>query len=180
MICLDCGIKAIEKVSYANEKGIDIIICDHHRPGREVPKAFAVLDPKQSDCDYPYKELCGCGVGFKLLQGFVETNGMDIQDLHQYLDLVAIAIGADIVPITGENRTLAFYGLKVINQSPRAGIKALMDVAKAPKEMSIMDVVFMLGPRINAAGRIHSGAKAVELLVSNEERNTSQTKQRDR
>ncbi|NND78066.1 MAG: single-stranded-DNA-specific exonuclease RecJ [Flavobacteriales bacterium] len=169
MICLDCGIKAVDKVKYAKDKGIDIIICDHHRPGKTVPDAYAVLDAKQKDCPYPYKELCGCGVGFKLLQGFVETNGYDMQDLYKYLDLVSIAIGADIVPITGENRTLAYYGLKVINENPRPGIKALMDIAKAPKEMTITDVVFIIGPRINAAGRIHTGARAVELLVSDEE-----------
>lgn len=168
MVCLDCGIKAIDKVKYAKEKGIEIIICDHHRPGKELPDAFAVLDPKRKDCDYPFKELCGCGVGFKLLQGFVETNGYEMFELYKYLDLVAIAIGADIVPITGENRTLAYFGLKIVNDNPRPGIKALLDVAKSTKELTITDVVFILGPRINAAGRIHSGSKAVELLVSTE------------
>ncbi|MEM7162061.1 MAG: single-stranded-DNA-specific exonuclease RecJ [Bacteroidota bacterium] len=169
MICLDCGIKAIEKVEYAKEKGIDIIICDHHRPGNEIPSALAVLDPKRSDCPYPYKELCGCGVGFKLLQAFVQKNKINENELFEYLDLVAIAVGADIVPITGENRVLAHFGLKKINERSRPGIKALLEVAMAKKELTITDVVFILGPRINAAGRIHSANKAVELLISKEE-----------
>ncbi len=170
MICLDCGIKAIEKIEYANEKGIDIIICDHHRPGNEIPKAIAVLDPKRPDCHYPFDELCGCGVGFKLLQAFVIENGLNMEELFEYLDLVAIAVGADIVPIVGENRILAHYGLKVINQLKRPGIRALLEVAKAKKELSITDVVFIIGPRINAAGRIHSALKAVELLTSDDEK----------
>jgi len=127
IIALDCGIKAIDKVSYASEKGIDFIICDHHRPGKEIPKAKAVLDPKQEDCEYPFKELCGCGVGFKLIQALSKKRGLEINDLLLYLDLVATAIGADIVPIIGENRILAYHGLKVINKNPRPGFKAILN-----------------------------------------------------
>jgi len=164
IIALDCGIKAIDKVSHANEKNIDFIICDHHRPGKKIPEAVAVLDPKREDCEYPYKELCGCGVGFKLLQGFCSKEKIDIQILYSFLDLVAIAIGADIVPITGENRILAHYGLKIVNDQPRIGIKKLLEVAKISKKLNITDLVFIIAPRINAAGRIDSGNKAVELL----------------
>ncbi|MEY8849549.1 single-stranded-DNA-specific exonuclease RecJ [Psychroserpens sp. XS_ASV72] len=164
IIALDCGIKAIDKVNYASEKGIDFIICDHHRPGHELPNAVAVLDPKRDDCDYPYKELCGCGVGFKLIQALAINDGLDIEDLIDYLDLVATAIGADIVPITGENRVLAYFGLQVINQNPRPGIKAL--IAEVKKEqLTITDVVFIIAPRINAAGRMKHGNHAVTLLT---------------
>lgn len=164
IIALDCGIKAIEKVAYAAEKGIDFIICDHHRPGNDLPKAVAVLDPKREDCDYPYKELCGCGVGFKLIQALAEKEGHNAEDLMGYLDLVAIAIGADIVPITGENRTLAYFGLQVINSQPRVGIQAI--IAQIKKEaLSITDVVFIIAPRINAAGRMKHGNHAVTLLT---------------
>jgi single-stranded-DNA-specific exonuclease len=130
IIALDCGIKALDKIAYATKKGIDFIICDHHRPGNEIPKAVAVLDPKRTDCDYPYKELCGCGIGFKLIQALASNQNQTINDLVEYLDLVAIAIGADIVPITGENRILAYFGLQVINQSPRNGIKAMIHQVK--------------------------------------------------
>lgn len=164
IIALDCGIKAIDKVAYAKEKGIDFIICDHHRPGNEIPEAVAVLDPKRSDCEYPYKELCGCGVGFKLIQALAEKRGQTIDDLVEYLDLVAVAIAADIVPITGENRILAYFGLQVINQSPRTGIKAMIHQVKK-EELTITDVVFIIAPRINAAGRIKHGNYAVELLT---------------
>lgn len=164
IIALDCGIKAIEKVSYASEKGIDFIICDHHRPGNEIPNAIAVLDPKREDCQYPYKELCGCGVGFKLIQAMATQNDQTIQDLLPYLDLVATAIGADIVPITGENRVLAYYGLKVINAQPRTGFKAMLSQVKK-ETLTITDVVFMIAPRINAAGRMKHGLHAVELLT---------------
>lgn len=164
IIALDCGIKANEKVLYANEKGIDFIICDHHRPGPEIPQAIAVLDPKREDCDYPYKELCGCGVGFKLIQALGKNRGLEIKDLILYLDLVATAIGADIVPITGENRILAYYGLKVINSNPRAGFKAIIKQIKK-KSLTITDVVFIIAPRINAAGRMKHGNHAVELLI---------------
>ena len=164
IIALDCGIKAIDKVNYAKERGIDFIICDHHRPGSEIPDATAVLDPKRKDCEYPYKELCGCGVGFKLIQALAEKQGQTIDDLIQYLDLVSIAIAADIVPITGENRVLAYFGLQVINQNPRTGIKAMIHQVKKDT-LTITDVVFIIAPRINAAGRIKHGNYAVELLT---------------
>ncbi|EDM45275.1 single-strand DNA specific exonuclease [unidentified eubacterium SCB49] len=164
IIALDCGVKAIDKVAYASEKNIDFIICDHHRPGPELPKAIAVLDPKREDCAYPYKELCGCGVGFKLIQALGARRGQTIDDLLLYLDLVATAIGADIVPITGENRILAYYGLKVINSNPRTGYKAILKQIKK-EVLTITDVVFIIGPRINAAGRMKHGNHAVTLLV---------------
>ncbi|MHA7056734.1 single-stranded-DNA-specific exonuclease RecJ [Aquimarina sp. M1] len=163
IIALDCGIKAIEKVAYAKEKGVDFIICDHHRPGNSIPDAVAVLDPKREDCNYPYKELCGCGVGFKLVQAIASKKDQSIGDLLPYLDLVATAIAADIVPMTGENRVLAYYGLQVINQNPRTGFKAML--SKVNKEtLTITDVVFVLAPRINAAGRMKHGLHAVNLL----------------
>ncbi|WP_417352448.1 single-stranded-DNA-specific exonuclease RecJ [Flavobacterium alkalisoli] len=164
IIALDCGIKSIDKVEYAKSKGIDFIICDHHRPGDELPDAVAVLDPKRADCNYPYDELCGCGVGFKLVQALAERRGQTITDLVPYLDLVATAIAADIVPITGENRVLATFGLDIINTFPRPGIQALIQNVKKQK-LTISDVVFIIAPRINAAGRIYHGNKAVELLT---------------
>jgi single-stranded-DNA-specific exonuclease len=164
IIALDCGIKAIEKVAYAAEKKIDFIICDHHKPGEEIPKAVAILNPKQKDCHYPFDELCGCGVGFKLIQALASTRNQTIADLTKYLDLVATAIGADIVPINGENRTLAYFGLQVINLNPRNGIKAIIHLLKK-QELTITDVVFTIAPRINAAGRIKHGNYAVELLT---------------
>ncbi|NJB36990.1 single-stranded-DNA-specific exonuclease RecJ [Croceivirga sp. JEA036] len=166
IIALDCGIKAIEKVAYAKEKGIDFIICDHHRPGETIPEAAAVLDPKRNDCNYPYKELCGCGVGFKLIQALAATKGFGIETLTPYLDLVATAIAADIVPITGENRVLAYYGLQVINAAPRIGIKAIINQLKKTT-LTITDVVFVIAPRINAAGRMKHGQHAVNLLTAN-------------
>ncbi|MFT4943482.1 MAG: single-stranded-DNA-specific exonuclease, partial [Flavobacteriales bacterium] len=164
IIALDCGIKAIEKVAYATKKGVDFIICDHHRPGPEIPKAVAVLDPKREDCGYPYKELCGCGIGFKLIQALAAGRGQTIDDLLLYLDLVATAIGADIVPITGENRVLAYYGLKVINNNPRIGYQAILKQVQK-RTLTITDVVFIIAPRINAAGRMKHGNHAVTLLV---------------
>ncbi|SHI69360.1 exonuclease RecJ [Mesonia phycicola] len=164
IVALDCGIKAIDKVAYAKEKGVEFIICDHHRPGAAVPDAVAVLDPKQEDCTYPYKELCGCGVGFKLIQALEEKLGNTVDTLMPYLDLVATAIGADIVPITGENRVLAYFGLHVINTLPRNGFKAILDQIKK-KVFTITDVVFIVAPRINAAGRMKHGLHAVELLT---------------
>ena len=164
IIALDCGIKAIEKVAYAAQKTIDFIICDHHKPGDQIPKAVAVLNPKRNDCSYPYKELCGCGVGFKLIQAIASKRNQRIDDLTQYLDLVATAIAADIVPITGENRVLAYYGLQVINTNPRNGIKALIHKVNKNK-LTITDVVFIIAPRINAAGRIKHANYAVELLT---------------
>ena len=163
IIALDCGIKAHEQVEYARSKGIDFIICDHHRPGTELPKAIAVLDPKREDDNYPYKELCGCGIGFKLIQALGTTFEESLDDLEPYLDLVAVAIGADIVPITGENRILAHYGLRRINENPRPGIKAMAHSIEK-RVLGISDVVFIIAPRINAAGRIKHGLYAVELL----------------
>ncbi|CAL2075777.1 single-stranded-DNA-specific exonuclease RecJ [Tenacibaculum dicentrarchi] len=164
IIALDCGIKAIDKVAYASEKNIDFIICDHHKPGKEIPKAVAVLNAKQEDCFYPYDELCGCGVGFKLIQGLASKRNQTIDDLIPYLDLVATAIAADIVPMTGENRTLTYFGLQVINSKPRNGIKAIIEQLDK-KELTITDVVFIIAPRINAAGRMKHGIHAVELLT---------------
>jgi single-stranded-DNA-specific exonuclease len=166
IIALDCGIKAVDKIAYANKKNIDFIICDHHLPGEKIPNAVAVLDPKRKDCPYPYKELSGCGIGFKLVQAFAQKNNIPIVNLEQYLDLTAISIAADIVPITGENRILAFYGLQHINNSPRAGIRAMLELTKMKRELTITDIVFVIGPRINAAGRMESGKKAVEMLIS--------------
>ncbi len=164
IIALDCGIKSIDHIAYANERNIDFIICDHHRPGDELPNAVAVLDPKREDCSYPYDELCGCGVGFKLVQALAQNRNQTIEDLTQYLDLVATAIAADIVPMTGENRVLAKFGLEVINSNPRPGIKALVQNVKK-KVLTITDVVFIIAPRINAAGRIKHGNEAVRLLT---------------
>ena len=169
IIALDCGIKAIEKVAYAKEKGVDFIICDHHRPGKEIPNAVAVLDPKREDCEYPYKELCGCGVGFKLIQALEEKLGNPVETLMPFFDLVATAIGADIVPITGENRVLAYHGLHVINTLPRSGFKAILNQVKK-ETLTITDVVFIIAPRINAAGRMKHGLHAVQLLVEEDEK----------
>ncbi|MGK0296127.1 MAG: single-stranded-DNA-specific exonuclease, partial [Ulvibacter sp.] len=164
IIALDCGIKSIDHVAYAKERNIDFIICDHHRPGSTLPDAVAVLDPKRDDCSYPYDELCGCGVGFKLIQALGSNRGETINDFIPYLDLVATAIAADIVPMTGENRVLAYFGLQVINSNPRPGIKALIHQIKK-QTLDITDVVFIIAPRINAAGRIKHGNHAVELLT---------------
>jgi len=164
IIALDCGIKSIDHVNYAAAKGVDFIICDHHRPGKELPKAIAILDPKREDCSYPYDELCGCGIGFKLIQALGKNRNHTTKDLVPYLDLVATAIAADIVPMTGENRVLAKMGMGVINSSPRPGIKALIQSIKR-KEITITDVVFVAAPRINAAGRIKHGDYAVRLLT---------------
>ena len=164
IIALDCGIKSIDHIAYAKAKNIDFIVCDHHRPGEFLPDAVAILDPKREDCTYPYDELCGCGVGFKLIQALGQNRNETIEDLVPYLDLVATAIAADIVPITGENRVLAYFGLQVINSDPRPGIKALVHQVKK-KVLDITDVVFIISPRINAAGRIKHGNHAVELLT---------------
>ncbi len=163
IIALDCGIKAVDKVAYAKQKGIDFIICDHHRPGPQIPQAVAVLDPKQDNCNYPFDELCGCGVGFKLIQALQVKRGKSQRKIYKYLDLVAIAIGSDIVPIIGENRILCFYGLKLVNARKRPGINALLGQTNK-KKFSITDLVFGVGPRINAAGRMEHGLYAVKLL----------------
>ena len=164
MIALDCGVKAIEQVAYAETLGIELIICDHHTPGDVLPDALAVLDPKRSDCAYPFKELCGCGVGFKLMQGLLQQQGRDVNEIIAYLDFVAVAIAADIVPMVGENRAFAFLGLQQLNSHPRPGLKALM--RDKPTGQIISDVVFGMAPRINAAGRMKHGLHAVELLLS--------------
>jgi single-stranded-DNA-specific exonuclease len=169
IIALDCGIKSIDKIAYANEKGIDFIICDHHTPGDRLPAAVAVLDPKRADCSYPYKELSGCGIGFKLIQAFAEKNDIPFEEINCYLDLVAISIACDIVHITGENRVLAHFGLLKINSDPCIGVKTLMDVAGRNSNYTISDIVFLLGPRINAAGRIDDARHAVELLIASNE-----------
>ena len=166
VIALDCGIKAIEKVNLAKELGVDFIICDHHTPGEDLPKAVAVLDAKRNDCQYPYKELSGAGVGFKLIQAIAKRREIDESILYPYLDLLVVSIAADIVPITGENRILAYYGLDRINNTPRPGLKALMLSAKIEKEIGISDIVFKIGPRINASGRLEHAKASVELLIS--------------
>jgi single-stranded-DNA-specific exonuclease len=170
VIALDCGIKAVEKVRYALSKGVDFIICDHHTPDDVLPPAVAVLDSKRSDCNYPYKHLSGCGVGFKLMQAFAMTNDIDFSRLTPLLDLVALSIASDIVPITGENRILAFFGLKQINSNPSVGLKGILEVCGlADKEITISDIVFKIGPRINASGRMKLASEAVELLVSSDQ-----------
>jgi len=168
VITLDCGIKAVEKVKYARSKGLDVIICDHHYPGDEIPKALAVLDPKQPSCSYPFKELSGCGVGFKLIHAYSRVHGIPFSEIAHYLDLVAVSIASDIVPITGENRVLAYFGLKRLNESPRCGLKEIIRESEVTKALTIEDVVFKIGPRINAAGRMETGSKAVDLLVSSD------------
>jgi single-stranded-DNA-specific exonuclease len=166
IISLDCGIKALEKVDLANSLGMDFIVCDHHTPGDKLPNALAVLDPKRKDCPYPYKELSGCGVGFKLIQAYTAKTGKDVVGLYEFLDLVAVSIAADIVPITGENRILAYYGLERINNNPRPGLKALIQNGRLDKEIEIGDIVFKIGPRINASGRMEHAKASVELLIA--------------
>ncbi|MDB5117763.1 MAG: Single-stranded-DNA-specific exonuclease RecJ [Mucilaginibacter sp.] len=169
IIALDCGIKSVDKIAYANQLGVDFIICDHHTPGDELPAAIAVLDPKRADCNYPFKELSGCGIGFKLVQAFAEKNGLPFEDVSCYFDLVAVSITCDIVPIVDENRVLAHFGLLKLNTDPCMGLKTLMGVAGKSINYTISDIVFLLGPRINAAGRIDDAKHAVELLISCDE-----------
>ncbi len=166
IIALDCGIKAISKARLAKSLGIDLIICDHHLPGDELPDAYAVLDPKRPDCNYPYDGLSGCGVGFKLLQAFAMQNTVDLQELYLYLDLVAVSIASDIVPVTGENRVLTYFGLRKLNKSPLPGLKALKQLAGLKDEVTVTKVVFGIGPRINAAGRMDHAHAAVQLLLA--------------
>lgn len=166
IIALDCGIKAHKQVDYAKEKGIEFIICDHHNPDKKIPQALAVLNPKRKDCEYPYKELCGCGVGFKLIQALETKQSKDNQIIN-YLDLVALAIAADVVPLTGENRILAFIGLQIINSNPKLGIHSLLKI-NPKKEYTISDLMFYVGPRINAAGRIKHASLALDLLMCND------------
>ncbi|QEC67611.1 single-stranded-DNA-specific exonuclease RecJ [Panacibacter ginsenosidivorans] len=168
IISLDCGIKSVDLITYAKTLGIDFIVCDHHLPDIEVPPAVAILNPKQKDCNYPYKELCGCGVGFKLIQALCETWQLPDTYFLEFLDLVATAIAADIVPVTGENRVLAFYGLKKVNENPCTGIKALLKLAAQEKEVHITNLVFIVAPRINAAGRMDDAKKAVQLFIEND------------
>jgi single-stranded-DNA-specific exonuclease len=168
VITLDCGIKAVEKIRYAKSKGIDVIVCDHHYPGDEIPKALAVLDPKQPGCSYPFKELSGCGVGFKLIHAYSKIQGIPFNSITHYLDLVAVSIASDIVPITGENRVMAYFGLKQLNEAPCTGLKEIIKEAEVFRTLTVEDVVFKIGPRINAAGRMETGSKAVELLIAND------------
>ncbi len=165
IITLDCGITAIKQIQYANNYNLDIIVCDHHEPLRDLPKAYAILNPKQKECNYPFKELTGCGVGFKLIQAYCYKNNISFDEIREYLDLLVVSIGADIVPMIGENRVLAFYGLKQINSSPRAGFKALLQQANKKKILNMSDLVFGIAPRINAAGRIDHANKAVGILI---------------
>lgn len=175
IVALDCGIKANEQVDYAQSKGIDFIICDHHTPGDTIPKAVAVLNMKRADCQYPYKELSGCGVGFKLVQAYAQRKGIDKQQTYRLLSLLAMSIACDVVPVTGENRVLAFYGLRALNAHPSVGVLALMQVAGIEgKTITISDLVFKIGPRINATGRMKSGAEAVRLLITEDEEEARQ------
>ena len=166
IIVLDCGIKAIDEIAYAKERGIDFIICDHHEPDDELPPAVAILNPKRRDSTYPFKQLCGCGVGFKLMQAFTKNNGIPFSRLIPLLDFCAVSIAADLVPVEGENRILAFHGLKQLNQSPSIGLKAIIEICGLTnRELTMSDIVFKIGPRINASGRMQNGKEAVELLV---------------
>ena len=166
IIVLDCGIKAIEEIAYAKQRGIDFIICDHHEPDDELPPAVAILNPKRRDSTYPFKQLCGCGVGFKLMQAFAKNNGIPFSRLIPLLDFCAVSIAADLVPVEGENRILAFHGLKQLNQSPSIGLKAIIEICVLTnRELTMSDIVFKIGPRINASGRMQNGKEAVELLV---------------
>jgi single-stranded-DNA-specific exonuclease len=175
VIALDCGIKANEKIDYANDRSIDFIICDHHLPDESLPKAVAVLDPKRTDCNYPFNDLSGCGVGFKMLQAYCIKHNIPQEQLYPYLDLVVVSIAADLVSITGENRILAHYGLKQLNTTPRRGLQSMIKVAGLEKHhIAIDDIVFKIGPRINAAGRMESGRAAVELLVAESEETATQ------
>jgi|SRR5665213_473540 len=168
IISLDCGIKSVQLIRYASTLGLDFIVCDHHLPDEELPPAIAILNPKQKDCSYPYKELCGCGVGFKLVMALSQRLGLHENEYLCYLDLVVTAIGADIVPITGENRVLAFYGIERLNTSPCAGIKALIELSKVEKKFSINNVVFIIAPRVNAAGRMDDASKAVRMFIEDD------------
>ncbi len=171
VIVLDCGIKAVEKIKMAKDLGIDFIICDHHNPDDIIPDAVAVLDPKRPDCSYPYKELSGCGVGFKLLQAYSKMNDVPFAELSELLDLLVVSIASDIVPVTGENRVMAYYGLKKLNTSPSIGLKTIMKYSGFnSEEISISDVVFKIGPRLNASGRIEHGKKSVAILTATNER----------
>ena len=170
IIALDCGIKAVDKITDAKERGLDYIICDHHNPDDQIPPAVAVLDPKRPDCNYPNKELSGCGVGFKLLQAYCQKNNLDQIEIYDMLDLLVVSIASDIVPIVGENRVMAYYGLKKLNTNPGIGLQTIINLAGiAGTEITISDIVFKIGPRLNASGRIEHGKKSVQILVSEDE-----------
>src|SRR5690606_24612403 len=166
IIALDCGIKSIDKIEYSNRKQIDFIIADHHTPDETLPRAVAVLDPKRSDCNYPFKELSGCGIGFKIIQAFSQKRNLPNEKVYRFLDLVAVSIASDIVPIVGENRVLTHHGLKLFNSNPCPGLKALISFSNNKTEFTARDLVFQIGPRINAAGRIKHAKDAVYLLIS--------------
>lgn len=166
IIALDCGIKAADKIAYARQHNIDFIICDHHLPGEVIPAACAVLNPKQANCRYPYKELSGCGIGFKLAHAFAQRQGIPLEEVCKFIDLVAVSIAADIVPITGENRILAYFGLRKINENPLPGIRSLIELSNLKRELHISDLVFIIGPRLNAAGRVKHANEAIDLLIS--------------
>ena len=181
IIALDCGIKAAKKIDYANSKNIDFIICDHHTPEKQLPDAVAVLDPKRADCNYPFQDLSGCGVGFKMLQAFSQTNNIDFAELYPFLDLVAVSIASDIVPIIGENRVMTHFGLKQLNENPGTGLKAIINMSglgDKQYQIEVEDVVFRIGPRINAAGRIESGRSAVDLLITDDDHKARQKAQK--
>lgn len=165
IVALDCGIKSVEHIAYAKSLGIDFIICDHHLPDSVLPEAVAILNPKQNDCTYPYKELSGCGIGFKLISALAQKKGIPMQEVYQYLDLVATSIAADIVPMTGENRVLAYHGIKMVNETPSSGIKALIDLSKLKEKLTTSNLVFVIAPRVNAAGRMDDARKAVNLFI---------------
>jgi single-stranded-DNA-specific exonuclease len=170
IIALDCGIKAVAKIADAKERGVDFIICDHHNPDDEVPPAVAVLDPKQPDCPYPYKELSGCGVGFKFLQAYCQKNNLELEEIYDLLDMLVVSIASDIVPLTGENRVLSYYGLKKLNSNPGIGLQTIINFAGLNgNQITVSDIVFKIGPRLNASGRIEHGKKSVQILVSNDE-----------
>ncbi|HNN71790.1 MAG TPA: single-stranded-DNA-specific exonuclease RecJ [Ferruginibacter sp.] len=168
IVSLDCGIKSVELIAYAKSLGIDFIVCDHHLPDAELPPAAAILNPKQKDCPYPYKELCGCGVGFKLITALTQNLNLEEEHYKEYIDLVAVAIAADIVPMTGENRVLAYYGLQKINEAPNPGIRALIHLGNIQKKLSINNVVFVIAPRVNAAGRMDDARKAVQMFLEDD------------
>ncbi|WP_099294041.1 single-stranded-DNA-specific exonuclease RecJ [Butyricimonas sp. Marseille-P3923] len=174
MIVTDCGVKAVEKVRYAKSKGVDVIICDHHTPGDELPDAVAVLDPQRKDCNYPYRWLSGCGVSFKLAQAYSLRHNLSMSDLYKLLDLVCVSIASDIVPITGENRILAYFGLLQLNQNPSLGLKTILKFSGIDKDLTVNDIVFRIGPKINAAGRVESGNKSVELLIADDEKKAAE------
>ncbi|MEO6637842.1 MAG: single-stranded-DNA-specific exonuclease RecJ, partial [Ginsengibacter sp.] len=174
IISLDCGIKSIDLIAYARSLDLDFIVCDHHMPDDELPPAVAILNPKQKDCNYPYKELCGCGVGFKLIQGLSQRLGLAEEEYTCYLDLVVTAIGADIVPMTGENRVLAYFGLKKLNANPLPGIRALIELSGVQKRFTINNVVFIIAPRVNAAGRMDDASKAVRMFIEDDYKNAMQ------